>query len=51
MVMTANPKLSTWAGIAIVALLVLAAIFAPYLAPHPPAKQGIMDQLAPPGGA
>lgn len=44
-------NLSTWAGIAIVALLVLAAIFAPYLATHPPAKQSIMDQLAPPGGA
>lgn len=42
---------STWAGIAIVVLLVLAAIFAPYLATHPPAKQSIMDQLAPPGGA
>ncbi len=43
-------NLSTWAGIAIVVLLVLAAIFAPYLATHPPAKQSIMDQLAPPGG-
>ena len=44
-------NVSTWAGIAIVVLLVLAAIFAPYLATHPPAKQSIMDQLAPPGGA
>ena len=43
-------NLSTWAGITIVVLLVLAAIFAPYLATHPPAKQSIMDQLAPPGG-
>jgi peptide/nickel transport system permease protein len=43
-------NLSTWAGVAIVVLLVLAAIFAPWLATHPPAKQSIMDQLAPPGG-
>lgn len=46
----ARLNLSTWAGVAIVVLLVLAAIFAPYLATHPPAKQSIMDQLAPPGG-
>ncbi len=45
----ARLNLSTWAGVAIVVLLVLAAIFAPYLATHPPAKQSIMDQLAPPG--
>ncbi|RYE35572.1 MAG: ABC transporter permease [Hyphomicrobiales bacterium] len=44
-------NLSTWAGIAIVVLLVLAATFAPWLATHPPAKQNIMEQLAPPGGA
>lgn len=43
-------NLTTWIGVAIVVLLVLAAIFAPYLATHPPAKQSIMDQLAPPGG-
>lgn len=47
----ARLNLSTWAGVAIVVLLVLAAIFAPYLATHSPAKQSIMDQLAPPGGA
>lgn len=47
----ARLNLSTWIGVAIVVLLVLAAIFAPYLATHPPAKQSIMDQLAPPGGA
>ena len=45
----ARLNLTTWAGIAIVVLLVLAAIFAPWLATHPPAKQNIMDQLAPPG--
>lgn len=42
-----NP--STWIGIAIVALLVLAAVFAPHLASYPPAKQSILEQLAPPG--
>ena len=46
----ARLNLTTWVGVAIVVLLVLAAIFAPYLATHPPAKQSIMDQLAPPGG-
>lgn len=45
----ARINLSTWIGIAIVVLLVLAAVFAPYLATHPPAKQSIMDQLAAPG--
>lgn len=44
-----NP--STWIGLAIVLGLALAAIFAPVLATHPPAKQSIMDQLAEPGGA
>lgn len=43
-------NLSTWIGIAIVALLVLAAVFAPQLASYPPAKQSILEQLAPPGG-
>ena len=47
----ARLNLSTWVGIAIVASLVLAAIFAPQLAPYSPARQSIMDQLAPPGSA
>ncbi len=42
-------NLTTWIGAALVLLLVLAAIFAPQLATHPPEKQNIMDQLAPPG--
>ena len=42
-------NITTWLGVAIVAALVLAAIFAPLLATHAPAKQSIMDQLAPPG--
>jgi peptide/nickel transport system permease protein len=41
---------STWVGVAIVVMLILAAIFAPQLATHPPAKQSILNQLAPPGG-
>jgi len=43
-------NLTTWIGVSIVVALALAAAFAPYLAPYPPAKQSIMDQLAPPGG-
>lgn len=44
----ARLNLSTWAGVAVVLLLVFAAIFAPYLATHPPARQDIMEQLAEP---
>ncbi|PTM93438.1 ABC transporter permease [Mycoplana dimorpha] len=40
---------STWIGVFIVLALVLAAIFAPQLATHSPARQSIMDQLALPG--
>lgn len=40
---------STWIGLAIVVALVLAAVFAPLLATHAPAKQSIMDQLTEPG--
>lgn len=43
-------NLSTWIGLAIVALLVLAAVFAPQLAPLSPSKQSIINQLDPPGG-
>jgi peptide/nickel transport system permease protein len=43
-------NLTTWIGVALVALLVLAAVFAPVLATHAPERQSIMDQLAPPGG-
>lgn len=46
---TARLNLSTWIGLVIVALLVLAAIFAPLLATHAPSKQNIMQQLATPG--
>lgn len=42
-------NLSTWIGLTIVVLLVLAAVFAPLLATHAPSKQNIMQQLATPG--
>lgn len=42
-------NVSTWIGFAIVLALVAAAIFAPLLATHDPARQSIMDQLIPPG--
>lgn len=41
-----NP--STWTGAVIVLLLVLAAIFAPLLAPYPPDEQNLFMQLEPP---
>lgn len=41
-----NP--STWTGAVIVLLLVLAAIFAPILAPYPPDEQNLFMQLEPP---
>ena len=45
----ARLNLSTWIGLVIVVLLVLAAVFAPLLATHAPSKQNIMQQLATPG--
>ncbi|MBO9102204.1 MULTISPECIES: ABC transporter permease [Rhizobium] len=42
---------STWAGLLIIVLLVVGAIFAPQLSPYPPAKQNIVDQLASPSTA
>lgn len=42
-------NLSTWIGLVIVIGLILAAIFAPMLATHAPAKQHIMHQYANPG--
>src|ERR1700734_82113 len=35
-------------GLSIVALLVLAAIFAPLIAPHDPLEQDVLDRLKPP---
>ncbi len=45
----ARINLSTWIGIAVVLLLILAAIFAPLLAPYDPTRQNIFNQLAQPG--
>lgn len=42
-------NVTTWAGLIVVAVLVIGAVFAPQLAPYSPAKQNILDQLAPPG--
>ena len=47
----ARLNFSTWLGITIVVLLVLAAIFAPQLATHSPSKQMIIAQLEPPGAS
>ncbi len=41
-------NLSTWIGLIIVVTLVLAAVFAPFLATHDPAQQNILEQLLPP---
>lgn len=40
---------STWIGIALLAVLVLGAVFAPLLATHDPLEQNLLDQLTPPG--
>lgn len=44
----ANLNASTWIGVVIVVVLVLAAIFAPYLTGYDPASQNIMNRLVPP---
>ena len=41
-------NLSTWIGVAVVLILIVAAILAPWLAPFDPARQDIFSQLAPP---
>jgi peptide/nickel transport system permease protein len=43
-----NANKSSWIGLAIVVLVVLAAVFAPLLAPHDPLEQDILDRLKPP---
>ena len=40
---------STWIGLGIVTILILAATFAPLLATHDPLQQSLMDQLVRPG--
>ena len=46
--LTANPM--TAIGVALCVLIVLGALFAPWLSPHDPNAQHIVDQLAAPGG-
>jgi peptide/nickel transport system permease protein len=46
----ARLNFSTQAGLAVLLLLVLAAVFAPQLATHAPSQQSLINQLAPPGG-
>lgn len=43
-----NP--TTGIGIVLCVLVVIGAVFAPYLSPHDPIDQNIIDRLAPPGG-
>jgi len=43
-----NANKASWIGLAIVVLVVLAAVFAPLLAPHDPLEQNIIDRLKPP---
>lgn len=47
--LTASPM--TAIGVVLCVLIVLGAVFAPWLSPHDPNTQHIVDQLAPPGGA
>jgi len=44
----ANP--TTTAGVLICALILIGAVFAPWLAPFDPTEQNIIDRLQPPGG-
>lgn len=46
----ARLSFSTWIGVAILAALLLAAILAPYITGHSPARQSMMAQFAEPGG-
>jgi len=48
-VMTASPTTSV--GIVLCTIVVLGAVLAPWISPHDPNAQNIVDQLAPPGGA
>jgi peptide/nickel transport system permease protein len=43
-----NANKASWVGLAIVALVVLAALFAPFIAPHDPLEQDVLDRLKPP---
>jgi peptide/nickel transport system permease protein len=43
-----NANKASWIGLAIMALVVVAALFAPYLAPYDPLEQDVLDRLKPP---
>jgi peptide/nickel transport system permease protein len=43
-----NANKSSWFGLAILVLVVLAAVFAPLIAPYDPLEQDILDRLKPP---
>jgi peptide/nickel transport system permease protein len=43
-----NANKASWVGLAILSLVVLAAVFAPLLAPYDPLEQDILDRLKPP---
>jgi peptide/nickel transport system permease protein len=43
-----NANKTSWAGLVIVVLVILAAVFAPVLAPHDPLEQNILSRLQPP---
>jgi peptide/nickel transport system permease protein len=43
-----NANKASWVGLAIVALVALAAVFAPLIAPHDPLEQDVLDRLKPP---
>jgi peptide/nickel transport system permease protein len=43
-----NTNKASWIGLAIFVAVVLAAIFAPLLAPHDPLEQDVLDRLQPP---
>ena len=43
-----NANKASWIGLGIVALVVVAALFAPLLAPYDPLEQDVLDRLKPP---
>jgi peptide/nickel transport system permease protein len=43
-----NANKASWIGLAIVAIVVVAALFAPLLAPYDPLEQDVLDRLKPP---
>jgi len=46
-----NTNKTSWVGLGLFVLVVLAAVFAPWLAPHDPLEQNILDRLQDPSGS